>query len=449
MKLTLLPSEKGDCILIEGGGVAILADGGMPGSYQQEVRPFLGRWAATGGTLDLVYVSHVDQDHIGGVLRLLEDLVEWRVFRFRKPDRPALRPPAFAEPPAIKRIWHNSFKALVPENNKPIATMLAARANALSSMANPAALKLAASYRNVAASIPEAIKVSRRIAADQLAIPLNKEFGGKLAMVRGTRAIRLKQGSSLSIRVLGPFEKDLEILRDYWNAWLLDAENRKTIKSLEKWLDDNKGAIGAGAVSLAIDDEIGRRNNVTEPNLASLMLLLEERVSGGKKRAVLTGDGHHEDVLAGLRHHGLLTEGAGLHVDVMKVPHHGSEHNMDRAFARRVTADHYVICANGEHENPDLRILEVLLESRLGADGALSPNPEARGRPFTIWMNCSTAFLDRQIAAKIAARQDPKKLRTARKHLAQVEAILATAAAASGGRLTVRLLDRAPLELTV
>jgi len=316
-------------------------------------------------------------------------------------------------------------------------------------MANPSSLKLAAAYRNIAASIPEAIKVSRRIAADQLNIPLNEEFGGKLAMVRGTDAITLKRNSRLAIKLLGPFEKDLAILRDYWNAWLKDAENGKSVASLEKWLGDNAGPIGTAAVSLSIDDEIGHRNNVTEPNLASLMLLLEETYRGRVKRLVLTGDGHHEDVLAGLKHQGLLADGGGLHVDILKMPHHGSEHNMDRTFAKRITADHYVFCANGEHANPDLRILEVLLDSRLGTgSSALSANAEA-GWPFTIWLNCSTAFMDDEIAAKIAERKDPKELRKARAHLAKVEAMLDEASRASNGRLTVRLLDGAPLILEV
>jgi len=85
MKITLLPSEKGDCLLIEANAVSILADGGMPGSYTSEVRGFLGRWAEdTGKDLDLVYVSHVDQDHIAGVLQLLEDTVQWRVFDHKR-----------------------------------------------------------------------------------------------------------------------------------------------------------------------------------------------------------------------------------------------------------------------------------------------------------------------------------------------------------------------------
>ena len=62
---------------------------------------------------------------------------------------------------------------------------------------------------------------------------------------------------------------------------------------------------------------------------------------------LLTGDGHFADILKGLEHNGLLKEGKGLHVDVLKVQHHGSEHNFKREFAKRITADHYVICGNG------------------------------------------------------------------------------------------------------
>ena len=106
--------------------------------------------------------------------RKLPDHLKWTKFSGLSwtPDNKGLYYSRYDEPPAGKRIWHNSFKALVPENGGEIATMLAARANSLSSSGNPAALKLAAAYSNIANSIPEAIKVSRRIAADQLDIDL-------------------------------------------------------------------------------------------------------------------------------------------------------------------------------------------------------------------------------------------------------------------------------------
>ncbi|RWO71477.1 MAG: hypothetical protein EOS17_10210 [Mesorhizobium sp.] len=449
MKITLLPSEKGDCLLIEAGAVSILADGGMPGSYVSEVRGFLGKWAEdTGKDLDLVYVSHVDQDHIAGVLQLLEDTVQWRVFDHKHANgQPATKPP-FKKPPKVKRIWHNAFKTMVDES-EAIGTVLAARANTLSSSANPSLLRLADAFRSVANSIPEAIKVSRRIASDQLNIPLNGEFGHLLAMVRGQEVISLDPASTLAIRVIGPAKKDLEILRKYWKAWLGNPDNAGSVDKLEAWLEDNEGSIPPG-FGVSIDDELGNRKSVTEPNLASLMLLLEEpKAGGGITRVIMTGDGHSDDVLAGLTHHGRLLDGAGLHVDVLKLQHHGSEHNLNRTFAKRITADHYLICANGEHENPDLRVLEVLLDSRLGAADKLSSNPEA-GQPFTIWLNCSTDYLNKQQAAYVAKKGGPSdKIAKCMEQFTAVEQQLANAKQASNGQLKLKYLKARPLLLEV
>jgi hypothetical protein len=450
MKITLLPSEKGDCLLIEAGAVNILADGGMPGSYVDEVRGFLGKWAETPGhELDLVYVSHVDQDHIAGVLQLLEDTVLWRVYQHKLDHGQPATKPAFKRPPKVKRIWHNAFKTMVDES-EAIGSVLAARANSLSSSTNLSLLRLANAFRSVANSIPEAIKVSRRIAADQLDIPLNGEFDKLLAMVRGQEMISLAAGSSLEIRVIGPFPADLEKLRKYWKNWLADAENASSVAKLEAWLEDNEGPLPTG-FGVSIDDELGHRKDVTEPNLASLMLLLEEpKAAGGVTRVVMTGDGHATDILAGLTHHGRLADGEGLHVDVLKLQHHGSEHNLDRNFVKRLTADHYLICANGEHENPDLRVLEVLLDSRLANDDRRSPNPEAT-RPFTIWLNCSTTYLNKQQAAFMARNNGKPSPKIADRitQFTAIEAQLAAAKQQHPDKLKLKYLKASPLVLEV
>src|SRR5262249_24990381 len=67
---------------------------------------------------------------------------------------------------------------------------------------------------------------------------------------------------------------------------------------------------------------------------------------------------------------------------VLKVQHHGSEHNMTPAFASRITADHYVFCGNGFSGNPEPTVLNVLFEART-KHGA-GPN-----RPFKFWFNSS------------------------------------------------------------
>ena len=60
----------------------------------------------------------------------------------------------------------------------------------------------------------------------------------------------------------------------------------------------------------------------------------------GKKRILLTGDARGDKILAGLEFVGVLKKDGRIHVEVLKVPHHGSANNLDVAFFERITADH-------------------------------------------------------------------------------------------------------------
>lgn len=118
------------------------------------------------------------------------------------------------------------------------------------------------------------------------------------------------------------------------------------------------------------------------------MLLVE----ADGRSVLLTGDGLQDDLLKGLEQTGVIGAGEGLHVDVLKIPHHGSEHNMDATMFRRITADHYVIGADGAHDNPDLAIIDVMLQSRLGEANQRSLNPEV-DNPFRLWFSSSPKTL--------------------------------------------------------
>ena len=79
---------------------------------------------------------------------------------------------------------------------------------------------------------------------------------------------------------------------------------------------------------------------------------------------LLTGDARGDKILEGLELVGLLKQGGTLHVDVLKVPHHGSANNLEPDFFERITADHYVFSGDGEHGNPERESLEMLLRAR-------------------------------------------------------------------------------------
>src|SRR5207253_2399345 len=124
--------------------------------------------------------------------------------------------------------------------------------------------------------------------------------------------------------------------------------------------------------------ELGDRKKVTPPNLASIMLY----VTDNDRKMLMTGDGHGDDIIKGLEFLGVLPKNGSLHVDLLKVQHHGSEHNMPKNFPTRITADHYVFCGNGFAGNPEPDVVNLLFNSR-------TRNKNGPDRPFKFYFNSS------------------------------------------------------------
>ena len=93
---------------------------------------------------------------------------------------------------------------------------------------------------------------------------------------------------------------------------------------------------------------------------------------------LLTGDARYDEIEDGLASAGVSRDGR-LHVNLLKVQHHGSARNSRPEFFERITADKYVISANGRDKNPDLEALEWLV------DGA-----HKSGRRFEVFFTNAT-----------------------------------------------------------
>ncbi len=75
-EIGMLPANHGDCLWIEYGSGAdryrILVDGG-PGYAYDELKTRLLELEPSKRRFELLIVTHVDADHIGGILELLDD----------------------------------------------------------------------------------------------------------------------------------------------------------------------------------------------------------------------------------------------------------------------------------------------------------------------------------------------------------------------------------------
>lgn len=410
MKLRVFHAGKGDGLMLTSdSGANVLIDAGMPNAFTENIQPFLATMAKKKEVLDLVYVSHIDRDHIGGVVRLLDNIMAWRVYDYRAARGDKIKAPAVPRMPEVKGIWHNAFSDLIGNNAAAAGDLMAQSAGVLAQSADPDIFELATEHSDLAYSVDDAINVSRRISADQLGIPLNEPFGGRLIIVRDPPGVEATVGG-LSITVIGPFEDDVERLKKDWNQWLRD--HKELVAKLRAKAHDDAGKLlesgSAGSPALDIElKQLGQRSRVTPPNLASVMLLVEENGT----RLLLTGDGHADDIIAGLEHHKVFPGGSDVaHFEVLKIQHHGAEYNIHEEFCRRVTADHYVFCGNGEHENPDFAAVEVIFT----ANATYRP-----GASFKVWFNC-----DDNLAPPGKARAHMKEL------MARVQAHVA----ASGGK---------------
>lgn len=449
MKLTVFQSDKGDCMLLTGAdGRRMLVDGGMRAAYSEHVAPALGQLCHDGESIDVVYVSHIDQDHISGVLQMMNDEVAWRVHEFQLAhDNPNHKEPEAPRPPKVKAIWHNAFHQQIKKNQKKIEDMLAASAAILSGAENDNVRRLASEQSELVTSIAEAIKLTQRVSPEQLGIKVNGPADGRLMLVRSDTSAPIKLGG-MRFSIIGPFRADLIQLRKDWNDWLRENEDKlKTIRAQAK-ADESKFSAKeiddillpkleqAALLSellpldqLATAFKLGQREEVTSQNLASLMFLVEE--SG--KTILLTGDGHHEDIMRGLKHLKKVNGTQGLHVNLLKVQHHGSEHNLDEKFCRSVTADHYLFCGNGEHENPDLRVIEAIADSRIGTSTEVSSNAQV-GNHFKFWINCHSTVTKKE-AAKV--------------HMKAVEKLITKLSNKSSGQMSFFFLKGSSFELQV
>lgn len=340
MELEVLPAAKGDCLLLHheenGHKRLILIDGGPAGVYKQSLKPRLlelrKERIAEGAigksdplVIDLIIVSHIDDDHINGIEALFDDIAAQG--GTHKPDF------------RVDRLWHNSFLSLVDAKSGDVAALAGAGdaiIASLGAMAPEAAKEGAEDLEMVLASIAQGYNLLAQ--AKALGIAINPGFKGKTIEAHSAAPLVI---DGLSIRLLGPRKSELDALRKDFAAWLKAR---------------NKGQATPASLLASFTD-------TSVANLSSIVLLVEK----GKKRFLLTGDARGDKIMEAAAAFGLASKSQPLSVNIFKVPHHGSDRNNSAECFAMFPAEHYVFSGDGKHENPDRETFEYLAAARAGA----------------------------------------------------------------------------------
>lgn len=335
MLLTLeaLAAKHGDALLLHWGDPAAprlaVIDGGPSGVYSRTLRRRLeairdARCPGDELPIDLMVVSHIDDDHVRGLLDLTAKLVEAEEEQRPLPWRP-------------RELWHNAFDDLVGAGADQLFSAAVAEVGGAAALAGPpAGLPIHRSSALVLASVPQGRRL--RDDARRLGIPVNPgSLPEDCGLLAAPRSDPFDLGHGATARLVAPSRARVVALREEWDR---ELERR------------NLGVQPQEASAAAYLDG-------SVYNLASLVLLVE----ADGARMLLTGDARGDDILSGLREAGQLVDGR-CHVDLLKLPHHGSDRNVETDFFRAVTADHYVVSGDGRHGNPEPATFHMLLCAR-------------------------------------------------------------------------------------
>ena len=319
-----LRAKHGDCLVVQGGGATMLVDGGPPGVYRRFLKPFLENLTADSvdeaPAFDLLMVSHIDADHIAGILDLTSELID--------ADDESAKPIV-----QIDEVWHNSFADIISSGSQ--RTVSRARNESLQ-VANLVdndvhLLNAMDDTTFVLASVGQGRRLRQDV--ERLNIELNSGFQDGLVVNQAEPISR--SFKELKLTVVGPGQSDVDDLREKW------AKELPAILAKEA---DKEAATAAAA-----------RLDTSVANLSSLVVIAE----ANGKTALLTGDARGDAVLDFLTQNDLQKE-----FDILKLPHHGSDRNVTPEFFETVRADHYIMSGDGKHGNPEPETFEMLFNAR-------------------------------------------------------------------------------------
>jgi hypothetical protein len=312
LELTMLPARQGDALWIRWGDNAtphqMIIDMGTEETGRL-LRRKLEALPAELRKLDLLVVTHVDQDHIGGVLTCLAEA----------DAIPGLE---------IGDVWFNGFAHLKGgqvSQPKPGAD----RKPDLEVM-GPAQGERLAKWLNKQT--------------------WNKQFGGgpvRRDPEEPSRKIVIDDG--LTLTVLGPTPSRLSQFIPTWKDEVEEALEKGTLTEVSPGLE----ALGREAPDLEDVDDL--EDLAAEPNSpdrayangTSISLLLEY---AGRK-IILSGDAFPDDLLDGIK---AASPDHRLRVDAFKLPHHGSRNNVMRPLVEAVECDRWLFSTDGTRfRHPD------------------------------------------------------------------------------------------------
>ncbi len=290
--LKFLPARFGDCIWIEYGDDQkthrILIDGGTAGT-RHDIKKLLNALPENERKLELLVVTHIDRDHIEGILKMFEEKDEL--------------------PFEIDDFWFNSWNHL-PQNNED---------------------------EHFGAVQGERLTV--QILKHQL--NWNKKFNGKAIVVENDELPKVELPGGMKLTILSPAPEHLAELKDKWEEEVLDANLNPGFSLApndEEEEDEQFGVPEIPDVNALVQEEF--HEDEAAGNGSSIAFLAEFN----EKKILFCGDAFPTQLVKALD---IISPDEKLKLDLFKVSHHASSHNTSQELLDKVDCKNFVISTNG------------------------------------------------------------------------------------------------------
>lgn len=297
-KITFLPVDNGDSILMTLDGYNILIDGGFSNTYNNVLKKYL--IANQIKTVDLAILTHSDSDHIGGIIKLVQD----KNFN-------------------IKNIWFNSYDKLSQLFNNGY---------------KDTSKDISVDNESNEISFAKAKKLSELL--DEQTKNYESIYKDKF------ENSRYKIGE-LTFTFLSPTKSKLLNL---YKSWVIEDQKitRKessTLAKVTKTIEEYASSIG------------DCKPDNSAQNGSSIAFILTHK----EKNYLFLADAHIDVIVESLKSLGFSKQNK-LYVDFIKLSHHGSSANICQDFLDIVETNKYIISTNGKsHNHPDMETLCLLI----------------------------------------------------------------------------------------
>lgn len=348
LRIKMYPAKNGDAFLLSSEKTHILIDGGYPSTFNHAISDDLHVLASQGKSLDLIIVTHIDADHIGGILRLLS--VNGSA------TEPAIIP--------IEQIWHNSLRSLTSPCEHKIPPEQHTLLQAINQRGHPFSLRDTAS-----GNVPNEISAKQGCSLARLIFAGGYSWnGGDGTMPVSAGTVYTLPHNEDIVAVLTPSNARLQDLLALWKKYLqrigyrmpagsgeiIDDAFEFTLEHLPEGKEGSSRLISASGKK-TLEDTYTADLSVTNGSSISAIFDI------GGVRLLMLADAWAEDVVTSLK--ALAGQGVSMMFDAIKIAHHGSFHNTSPELLNLVDAPVYFISTDGsKHDHPDSEVLAAIVD---------------------------------------------------------------------------------------